>query len=342
MTAPARRDEFPPSLLADIRARTPLPAFIGRGVRLARQGGVWTGCCPFHAEKNPSFAVYPDHYHCFGCGAHGDAIAFVMRAHHLSFPQAVRDLARDAGIAIDGAPSAPRAAPESMPPPPDRDAAESGSRAAAMRMWLAAQPNILDTPVENYLANRGIDLRALDRLPRALRFHPDLWHAPSRTRYPAMVAAITSGAGEHVATHRTWLEYAGGGWVKARIQPNKMVLGHFPGGSIHLWRGASGKSFRHAPPGESIVIGEGIESCLSVVQALPDFRVLAAVSQGNLGGVEVPAETGQVILLIDNDQKPTARANAARHIARWIDRGFNVRIARSPAGNDFNDVLTGG
>jgi hypothetical protein len=75
---------------------------------------------------------------------------------------------------------------------------------------------------------------------------------------------------------------------------------------------------------------------------MPEIRVLAAVSQGNLGSVVLPPQIGCVILAIDNDQKPQAQAAAARLINRWFDRGFrNVRIARSPYGNDFNDALQG-
>jgi hypothetical protein len=248
---------------------------------------------------------------------------------------------RRLGLAgVKGGP--PPSRPARQDPPPATEDPASANNAAAMRMWLEAKPSIIDTPVENYLKNRNIDLRSLGRAPRALRFHPALWHSGVKMRLPAMVAAITDGSGRHVATHRTWLEYAGGGWMKARIPDNKMVLGAFPGGSIRLWRGASGKSLKDAPAGDPVVITEGIESGLSIVAACPELRVLAAVSQGNLGGVELPPQIGVVILAIDNDRKPQAQAAAARVVNRWLDRGYrNVRIARSPFGNDFNDALQG-
>jgi hypothetical protein len=241
-------------------------------------------------------------------------------------------------LGLDGAPNArPRMAPA---PKPADDGTAARNNDAALRLWLEGKP-ITDTPVENYLKNRNIDLRPLGRAPRALRFHPALWHNGVRARLPAMVAAITDGAGNHVATHRTWLEYAGGGWMKARIPDNKMVLGTFAGGSIRLWRGASRKALKDAPPGDPVVITEGIESGLSIVVAMPEIRVLAAVSQGNLGGVVLPPQIGVVILAIDNDRKSAAHMGFARVTNRWIERGFNVRIARSPNGNDFNDALRG-
>jgi DNA primase len=91
---------LPPGFLEELRARTPLPAVIGRRVRLAKSGRQWKGCCPFHGEKTPSFYVYDDHFHCFGCGAHGDAISFVMQNQGTSFPEAVEQLAAEAGLEV--------------------------------------------------------------------------------------------------------------------------------------------------------------------------------------------------------------------------------------------------
>jgi DNA primase len=97
---------LPPNFLEELRARTPLPALIGRKTRVTKSGRQWKACCPFHGEKTPSFYIYDDHYHCFGCGAHGDAIAFVMQAEGASFPEAVERLAGEAGLEV------PKATPE--------------------------------------------------------------------------------------------------------------------------------------------------------------------------------------------------------------------------------------
>ena len=102
---------LPPAFLDELRARTPLPGLIGRKTRLTKSGRNWKGCCPFHGEKTPSFYVYDDHFHCFGCGAHGDAITFVMRAEGASFPEAVERLAGEAGMEVPK-PSAQEAARE--------------------------------------------------------------------------------------------------------------------------------------------------------------------------------------------------------------------------------------
>ncbi len=93
---------FPPQFLDDIRARVGLADTVGRRMRLQRRGREHVGLCPFHSEKTPSFTVNEDKgfFHCFGCGAHGDVIGFVMRTDSLSFPEAVERLAEQAGLPV--------------------------------------------------------------------------------------------------------------------------------------------------------------------------------------------------------------------------------------------------
>ncbi|TCH97884.1 DNA primase [Roseococcus sp. SYP-B2431] len=91
---------LPPTFLDELRARTPMPGLVGRRVRLSKSGRNWKGLCPFHSEKSPSFYVYDDSFHCFGCGAHGDAFAYVMRAEGGGFMEAVERLAGEAGLDV--------------------------------------------------------------------------------------------------------------------------------------------------------------------------------------------------------------------------------------------------
>jgi len=93
---------FTPQFLDELRQRLSLVQVISRKVKLTRRGREQTGLCPFHAEKSPSFTVSDDKgfFHCFGCGAHGDVIGFVMRSEGLSFPETVERLAREAGLPI--------------------------------------------------------------------------------------------------------------------------------------------------------------------------------------------------------------------------------------------------
>ena len=93
---------FTPRFLDEIRARVGLADTIGRRVKLTRRGREHTGLCPFHDEKSPSFSVNEEKgfYHCFGCGAHGDVIGFVMRTEGTPFPEAVERLAAEAGLEV--------------------------------------------------------------------------------------------------------------------------------------------------------------------------------------------------------------------------------------------------
>ena len=93
---------FTPEFLDEIRARLLLSEVIGSSVRLERRGSEYIGLCPFHQEKTPSFAVTDTKgfYHCFGCGAHGDVIRYIVETENLSFPEAVERLAGRAGLAM--------------------------------------------------------------------------------------------------------------------------------------------------------------------------------------------------------------------------------------------------
>ena len=92
--------QFAPQFLDEIRARVPLAQVVSRRVRLVKRGREFTGLCPFHNEKSPSFTVSEEKgfFHCFGCGAHGDVIGFIMRDEGLPFPEAVERLAREGGM----------------------------------------------------------------------------------------------------------------------------------------------------------------------------------------------------------------------------------------------------
>jgi DNA primase len=93
---------IPQSFIDDLVARTDIVELIGSRVQLKKSGREFKACCPFHGEKTPSFWVSPDKqfYHCFGCGAHGTALGFLMNHDRLSFPEAVEELASRAGVEI--------------------------------------------------------------------------------------------------------------------------------------------------------------------------------------------------------------------------------------------------
>lgn len=93
---------FSPQFLDDIRARVALNEIVAQHVRLTRQGNEFKGLCPFHNEKTPSFTINEEKgfFHCFGCGAHGDVLGFIMRTEGLNFIEAVERLASECGLPI--------------------------------------------------------------------------------------------------------------------------------------------------------------------------------------------------------------------------------------------------
>jgi hypothetical protein len=176
------------------------------------------------------------------------------------------------------------------------------------------------SPVETYLASRGIWLRA----PEAIRFHPGLDH-PSGNNYGAMVALVTDAvSGEPAAIHRTFLAPGGNG--KATVDSVRMMLGPCRGGVVRL-----------AEATDALMIGEGIETCLAVMQAT-GRPAWAALSTSGLRTVDLPASIRDVTILADGDAAGEAAALDASK--RWaLQQSRRVRIARPPRGLDFNDML---
>lgn len=235
-------------------------------------------------------------------------------------------------------------------------------RKAAQALWLSAQERIAGTPVEHYLRGRGIDLAALGWQPRAIRYHPECLYFREEEvvdpesgeitmrrlpplKLPAMVTAITRGS-EHVGTHRTYLgiDPATGRWAKARVPDAKKVLGEMRGGSIRLGngtgpRGGRGCALSACPAGTRVYVAEGIETALSVLMLRPAVRMLAAVSLGNMGEIELPANVAEVVLMPDGDEGCQAQAAFARAVERHATRGRLVRVLPPETGMDFNDRL---
>ncbi|GFE72889.1 DNA primase [Novosphingobium sp. TCA1] len=147
-----------PQWLDQLRSRTTLSALIGRSTRLQKAGREFKACCPFHNEKSPSFTVNDEKgfYHCFGCGAHGDAIRWMTDHQGLSFMDAVKELAAEAGMDV---------------PAPDPRAAKAAEKRDTLHDVMAAAQGWfvqnLSAPggesARAYLATRGFDAHTLQR-----------------------------------------------------------------------------------------------------------------------------------------------------------------------------------
>ncbi|MES2136042.1 MAG: DNA primase [Pseudomonadota bacterium] len=144
--------------LDELRSRTTLSSIIAPSVKLIRAGREWKACCPFHNEKTPSFTVNDDKgfYHCFGCGAHGDAIRFLTDQRGMVFMDAVKELAAKAGMEV---------------PAPDPRAKEQAERTATLTdvmaevaKYYSEQLNgLAGAEAHDYLKRRGLDAATIER-----------------------------------------------------------------------------------------------------------------------------------------------------------------------------------
>lgn len=183
--------------------------------------------------------------------------------------------------------------------------------------WAETKP-ITGTPAEAYLQARGITIH-----PGDVRFHPECWHGPTAKRLPAMVGRIRGGDGFGI--HRTYLHPEG---RKADVRPAKMMLGGAKGGAVRV-REAFGP----------LLVGEGIESVLSAISALPDVgSAWAALSTSGLMSVTLPRKPGELIVAVDGDD---AGRKAGQSLARRATAaGWKVSNADPGDGLDFNDLVS--
>jgi putative DNA primase/helicase len=262
-------------------------------------GSEYIARCPAHDDKNPSLSVRE--------GTHGQALLFCF-----------------AGCSYDGIIAAlggsrnllPDTAVASFTPHVSGGESYEPSR-AAIKLWHAAHP-AAGTAAETYLRKRGITMP----IPKVIRF-ASLRH-PIGVELAAMVAAVENVAGQVVAIHRTFLKAEGSG--KAELEPKRMALGPIRGGAVRL-----------ASATKAVVVAEGIETALSVLQAT-GRPTWAALGAQQLAAIEIPPGIEEVIIAADADDPGE---HAARQAAQeFLRKGLRVKIAMpSEHGLDFNDLL---
>jgi DNA primase len=171
------------ALLDDIRAAVDVVELVGRFVNLRKAGQNYKGLCPFHAEKTPSFMVNPRKgiFHCFGCGVGGDVFGFLMRQDRLSFPEAVRVLGRQAGVAL----------PDARGPQPGDSGREELYRVMELaasfyseRLWTAGGER-----ARTYLDERGIAAETARRF--GLGWAPEGWETLAEALRPSGITDET-------------------------------------------------------------------------------------------------------------------------------------------------------
>jgi hypothetical protein len=208
-------------------------------------------------------------------------------------------------------------------PSPRKDKSPSGTLASASRLFAASVP-ITGTLAETYLRSRGITQAVAST---TLRFHPGCWHREmdqtNPVPRPALIAAVTDGAGALRGVHRTWLALDGQG--KADVETPRRAMGHLLGNAVRL-----------TPCDTILALGEGIETMLSLSQAVPCLPVWAALSSGHLGAVLLPKGLQRLYIAVDRD--PAGSQAAQRLGARVSEVGVQVTLLKPRLG-DFNDDL---
>jgi putative DNA primase/helicase len=278
-----------------------------------RGSGGWTARCPAHDDQTPSLSVRDADdgmvlVKCFaGCGQTQVIATLQDRGLWPGNDRHQGNIIR----------------PQARQPAQNlRDGEGADRTAAALKIWRSAAP-ASDTLVQTYMQSRGLDIT----LPTCLRFHPALRH-PSGGLWPAVVSLVRGSDGLPTAVHRTFLARDGGG--KAPVNAVKMMLGQCRGGSVRLGT---------AQPDQWLVIAEGIETTLSVMQAcgLPGW---AALSASGLSSLILPPEAAKLLICADNDANGTGQRTAVEAAQRFLHEGRRVRFAMPPkSGADFNDLL---
>ena len=206
-----------------------------------------------------------------------------------------------------------------MPLPADADSYDRTE--AARRLWRRCRA-IDGTHAEAYLRARHIHRC---RFP-ALRFHPALFYRDGggMRRLPALVAAVTGADGSVTGVHRTWLDPSRP--AKAPVARPRKALGRVHGLAVRFGD----------PAPATLLVGEGIETVLSIVTALPDTIAAAALSAGSLGAFAPPPGVARLVVARDND--PDGERAAERLARRCARAGIAAQVI-VPEGDDFNDDL---
>ncbi|HEY9070089.1 MAG TPA: DNA primase [Candidatus Ozemobacteraceae bacterium] len=159
------------AVIAEVRGRIDIVQFVGEYVRLTHTGRTFKGLCPFHQEKTPSFYVVPDKqiFHCFGCSKGGDVFRFLMEAEHLTFPEAIRQLARRAGVAI----------PIEKDPEYEKKARLYQTLDDAAKFYTGQLHQTGGKQAREYLKQRGITPETAARF--RIGYAPDTWDALATT-----------------------------------------------------------------------------------------------------------------------------------------------------------------
>ena len=339
---------FEPSVVAEVQAKVDLLAYVSQFVTLKKRGREYTGLCPFHAEKTPSFSLNADKqvWHCYGCGAGGDLIKFVERYENVDFQTALRMLAQRAGVELRESKLAGRRRSE-------REAIYEAN--AAAQAYFAAELK-RDRAAQRYLHDRGITSETAERF--GLGFAPDSWDGFVGA---ARKAGIDYGLAERA------------GLVRARAQGdgfydffrNRLMLPIYNlTGEVMAFGGrtlgddtpkyintpntAAYTKGRHVYALQIARRAAAVEGALIVVEGYLDALALHQAGFANavasLGTAFTPEQARELRRVAPNiylsfDGDTAGQAATSRSIDMLVDEGLTVEVVALHGGKDPDEIL---
>ena len=313
----------------DARDRHNLSDIIGRHTDLKKRGpNEMVGLCCFHSERTPSLEVNDSKgtYHCHGCGAGGDAITFLTAKEGLSFMDALRWLSGDALPVVSKAERARRKAQSARK--------LQGRINLARSIWADAVPP-QGTAVEVYAKSRGITIL----LPPTIRFVATPRWRNTETgevgpNVPAMACALQNRNGAVVGVQCVFLDDGGRRKYERQRSDGSIAKAKLSFGVV------VGSALRLGPATREVVVCEGPEDGLSLLQQSPDRSIWVSCGTAGMPRIEFPAAVSKVILAGDNGEAGRTAVDEARS-AYGASGLATTEIFPDARFKDWNDELRG-
>lgn len=301
-----------------LKERHPISGIVGKAVKLKKSGGEYQGLCPFHSEKTPSFYVNDakGFAHCFGCSWHGDQIRFVMDKDGCGFIEAVQRI---------DASDFPTWTPQERAKVQAEDRLADLEKEKDARRFYAESLPIAGTPGEAYLRARGITIAA----PEVVRFGMvPSWRNKETGEWgrkrPAIICGAQDGTGAVVGIQRIFFKDD-----DARLGKKdcKLSLGTIKGSALRL-----------APPEATIIMAEGPEDGLSLMQEGPGLPVWVPFGTSMMPTVTLPAVVRKVIIAGQNNT--AGRVAVSKAAIALAEQQLEVEyVWPAPTYDDWNDWL---
>jgi DNA primase len=320
------------SIKREVLSRTDIAEYIGQFVTLRRRGTSLVGLCPFHAEKTPSFHVHPDKgfFKCFGCDAHGDVINYLRRAENLTFPEALRVLAKRAGIELEAEdPVAARTRNE-------KEAIYAANAVAAQYFHRMLTREAAGEPARDYCERRGLGRPSIDLFK--LGYAPERWDGllgELKANAVDLPTAVKAGLLKPGNNGGYYDVYRGRVMIPTYATTGEVIAfgGRALGNEEPKYLNALNAARRAAGKVDAIIVVEGYLDCIALHQAGFTHTVAAL---GTAFTAEQARELRKVSanVFVCFDADGAGRSATAKSIDILRDAGCSARIVELPPGED--------